>query len=407
MCRSRRPGTWSARCGSPSRRSRARTTPPSSSGRRRPSRRRRRPARQDSPTRASRSARLPLGPVVLCGLRSDAADRSNVAVQNAGGAGDGDATLRITLVSGGSDAGRVVLVEEKTLGPGGFHQIAVPDGFFGWARVERVAGAAPFYAYGVVNDNANSDGAFLLPEPVSSLGGWNGVTLPVAVEASVFTTEVTLANTSTAPMRAPRRTPRRRDRRRRRPRPSSTSPPGPSAAFPAVAAWLRSTGATVPSPVVGPLTVTRDGGETEGLFVGARTGNAGGGGRYATAYAATAVGKAREAPAFLPGLQQTTTTRTNLAIVNTGEIDGTESSFRVELWNGATGARAGETTVTVGARRQLQLNAVLALHAPGTTQGWATVTKLTGTNPFLAYVVLNDGGAPGDRSGDGAYVPAP
>jgi hypothetical protein len=183
--------------------------------------------------------------------------------------------------------------------------------------------------------------------------------------------------------------------------------PGVQRSLSGAAAWLRTSGAVVPSPVVGPLTVTRDSGETEGLFVGARTGSPGGGGRYATAYAATATGKARDVPAFLPGLQQTATTRTNLAIVNMGEVDGSESSFRIELWNGATGARAGETTVIVGARRQLQLNAVLALHAPGTTQGWATVTKLTGTNPFLAYVVLNDGGVPGERSGDGAYVPSP
>lgn len=351
-------------------------------------------------------ARLPRGPVVLCGLRADVADRSNVAVQNAGGTGDGDATLRVSLVSGWTEEGATVLVEEKTLAPGGFYQMAVPAGFFGCARVERIAGAAPYYAYGVVNDNANSDGSFLLPEPESSLGGWNGVTLPVAVETAVFSTELTLANTSAAPMRV---------RVGLHAAGIGATPaealfdlaPGAQRTFPGVAEWLRSTGASVPSPVVGPLTVTRDGGETEGLFVGARTGNAGGGGRYATAYAATAAGKGREAPAFLPGLQQTATTRTNLAIVNLGEVDGSESSFRIELWNGGTGAKVAETTVVVAVRRQLQLNAVLAEHAPGTTQGWAVVTRLTGTNPYLAYVVLNDGGAPGEASGDGAYVPAP
>ena len=32
--------------------------------------------------------------------------------------------------------------------------------------------------------------------------------------------------------------------------------------------------------------------------------------------------------------------------------------------------------------------------------------KVSGENPFLAYGVVNDGGAPGERSGDGAYLPA-
>ena len=31
---------------------------------------------------------------------------------------------------------------------------------------------------------------------------------------------------------------------------------------------------------------------------------------------------------------------------------------------------------------------------------------MSGANPFLAYGVVNDGGAPGQRSGDGAYLPA-
>ena len=32
--------------------------------------------------------------------------------------------------------------------------------------------------------------------------------------------------------------------------------------------------------------------------------------------------------------------------------------------------------------------------------------EVSGENPFLAYGVVNDGGAPGERSGDGAYLPA-
>jgi hypothetical protein len=76
----------------------------------------------------------------------------------------------------------------------------------------------------------------------------------------------------------------------------------------------------------------------------------------------------------------------------------------VEVWDGATGAKAGETRVEVGALRQVQVNAILTQVAPGTTQGYARVTRISGANPFIAYAVLNDGAVPGTRSGDGAWV---
>ena len=41
----------------------------------------------------------------------------------------------------------------------------------GYVRVERVEGRAPFYAYGVINDQGNSDGSFVFPVTASSLGG--------------------------------------------------------------------------------------------------------------------------------------------------------------------------------------------------------------------------------------------
>ena len=54
---------------------------------------------------------------------------------------------------------------DRTLPPGGFYQYnRIPDaaGFEnGYVKVERVSGPAPFYAYGVINDNFNSDGSFV------------------------------------------------------------------------------------------------------------------------------------------------------------------------------------------------------------------------------------------------------
>ena len=70
-----------------------------------------------------------------------------------------------------------------------------PD-FGGYVKVERVAGTAPFYAYGVINDQANSDGSFVFPVTESSLVGKRGQTLPVIIETRSFTSELTVTNFS-------------------------------------------------------------------------------------------------------------------------------------------------------------------------------------------------------------------
>ncbi len=45
------------------------------------------------------------------------------------------------------------------------------------------------------------------------------------------------------------------------------------------------------------------------------------------------------------------------------------------------------------------------LDAKGVRNGWVEVTRIAGTAPWIAYGVINDGAFPGDRTGDGAYVP--
>jgi len=38
--------------------------------------------------------------------------------------------------------------------------------------------------------------------------------------------------------------------------------------------------------------------------------------------------------------------------------------------------------------------------------GYVRIRMVSGANPFLACEVVNDGGAQGRRTGDGAYIPA-
>ena len=90
------------------------------------------------------------------------------------------------------------VLREVELEPGGFHQFSPVLGTVvnGYVKVERVEGEAPFYAYGVINDQVNSDGSFVFPVTASSLEGTMGQTLPVIVETRDFTSELTVTNFS-------------------------------------------------------------------------------------------------------------------------------------------------------------------------------------------------------------------
>ena len=92
----------------------------------------------------------------------------------------------------------------------------------------------------------------------------------------------------------------------------------------------------------------------------------------------------------------------NLALVNTGEIDNSTSTFEITVYDGSGEAQPRTITRTVGPRRWDQVNGILGK----ISQGYAQVRKTAGNNPFIAYGVINDGGRLGERSGDGAYLPA-
>ena len=141
------------------------------------------------------------GPAFITGLRQNSQDRSNVAVQNAGGSGKERITLRVTVYSRDPTAPvRSMVLPDRTLPPGGFYQynrILNEAGFDnGYVKVERVEGTAPYYAYGVINDNFNSDGSFVFPLTESSLVGTSGQTLPVIIETASFQSELTVTNFS-------------------------------------------------------------------------------------------------------------------------------------------------------------------------------------------------------------------
>ena len=355
--------------------------------------------------------------VYLCGLRQNGKDRSNVAFQNMGAEEEGAITVRTTVYSGESTDTNARVLEDIELKPGGFHQYSGLLGVLGvpaqgYVRVERVEGRAPFYAYGVINDQANSDGSFVFPVTASSLAERTGQTLPVVVETSAFTSELTVTNFSEEPRKldfqfvadgieADDKTAAF----------SMTLEAGQQHILADVVDELRSQGVAGLGATrgfyAGPLFVVAEGGDMSGIVIGARTGSQGGGGQYSVFYNAVPEGAGFSQVAWVEGLQQNQENRSNLALVNTGEVDESASVFHLEIYDGETGLLA-ETVVTkpIPARRWHQINGILGSYAPETRQGYIRIEKVSGANPFLAYGVVNDGGAPGERSGDGAYLPA-
>jgi len=145
-------------------------------------------------------------PVYLCGLRQNSADRSNVAIQNAGTLADGDVRLRLTVFSGDPTNSVSQQLPEETLSPGAFKQfnsILSSNGLSlgqGYVRVERVSGTAPYYAYAVINDQGTSDGSFIPPIGENALRNEeNRLLLPVIVETSAFSSELIVTNSSSVP----------------------------------------------------------------------------------------------------------------------------------------------------------------------------------------------------------------
>ena len=355
--------------------------------------------------------------VYLCSLRQDRRDRSNVALQNMGAPEEGAIILRTTVYSGDESDMRPRLLGDVRLGPGEFHQYNKVLGVLGgtasgYVKVERVEGTAPFYAYGVINDQANSDGSFVFPVAASSLAGAAGQTLPVIVETSEFTSELTVTNFSEKPRTIVFRFV------------AEGIQTGDSAASFTIS--LKAGQQVIIADVVdelrrqriaglgktrgfyaGPLFALAEGGDMSGIVIGARTGSQGGSGQYSVFYTAVPAGEAFGKAAWVYGLKQDEENRSNLALVNTGEVGDSESVFHIEIYDGETGLLA-QTVVTkpIPAGHWHQFDGILGNYAPETRQGYVRILKVSGENPFLAYGVVNDGGAPGERSGDGAYLPA-
>jgi glucose/arabinose dehydrogenase len=342
------------------------------------------------------------GRVWLHGLRHNAADRSNLALVNAGTAGP--ITLQVTVTSGSPGDGRSVALNPVTLGPGQWTQLngvlALAGFTNGYALVERIAGLEPYLAYGVFNDNLTNDGSYVPPEPVGRAAAQQMV--PVVVETPVFESELVLANPSASSVSASLvytesltfpLTPK--------PPVTLTLQPKEQRIIPGILQFLR---ASLPGGTIGPrgpqyagsLRVTFSGTGSLDPFAGARTAApAAGGGQYGFFCPAVAANETATGEAWIYGLRQDGLTRSNLALVNAGPSNVT---LTYEVFDGDSGVRNGTSQpLTLLPSAWWQVNGVLS--SWGVSNGTVHVTSTSGGTPFLVYGVLNDAG-----TNDGSYV---
>lgn len=76
----------------------------------------------------------------------------------------------------------------------------------------------------------------------------------------------------------------------------------------------------------------------------------------------------------------------------------------VALTKGFTYMATTLKDIRLASRRWKQINMILSQYAPQVKQGYAHIVRISGNNPFIAYAVINDGGSPGERTGDGAFI---
>jgi photosystem II stability/assembly factor-like uncharacterized protein len=349
----------------------------------------------------------------LYGLRQDASYRTNLALQNAGEAQDGDITLRVYVFANNSAAEFPEILLHQVIPPGGFYQIndiLHSHGLeisSGHVSLGRISGYAPFHAYAVTHHQTGSD-AFYIQPASQSLSRLTIPTIPRrqdgfkgelvfsyllnSLEDQRFSISFQAVEQETFPVKA-----------------EITLKPYEQRIVADVESWLKDFGLSLRQRpfqgVKGPLVFTMDrvGGEQGSipLSLGMRVSTLNKGEEYSVFFPAVPAEQESRSATWLFGLQQNEETRSNLAIVNLG---GELNRFTIELFDGKTGMQAGRVeAITVDPQASFQLNSLLADHTSGVAQGYARVTP-SSSEPFIAYAVIIDGARPGERTGDASIV---
>ncbi len=351
------------------------------------------------------------GSATVYGLRSNSADRSNLAVFSTSAE---SVTLKVTAYDG-EGGGSSVIEGARTLSPFAWYQydeVIKQAGFSnGWVVVERTSPGGTFSTYGVVNDNRTGDGSYI-PPVVSGGASGTVLRLPVVVEAGAFVSELVVANRGAATARLSLSYAESLS-------PASGAggtvtldvPPGRQQIIPDALEVLRGRGLAIGAKgagsYAGSVRVEVAGVSLSDVFVGARTASqAAGGGEFGLFTPPVYPGQEAASEAIVYGLAADAGNRTNVAVLHAGPDESGPVTLRLQVHDGSSeGVAAGSPVdVTLVPGQWAQPPGFFA--AAAVTNGYARVTRVSGSAPWLAYGVVNDGGQPGQRTGDGAYVPA-
>jgi len=192
--------------------------------------------------------------------------------------------------------------------------------------------------------------------------------------------------------------------------------------IPDVIAYLAANGWALPSDgssKVGTLFATFVGVSDGSLvFAGSRTTtpnlSAAVGGAFGTfAPAVPAGGATGSEDAWIYGLRENASYRSNLAVVHApASASGATSgpvTLEIQLYDGDSGGPAGAPLVeTLKPGDSFQFNSVLrythVLTLLGITNGYARVRRTAGSDRFIAYGVVDDGGSAGGGTSDGSLL---
>ena len=350
------------------------------------------------------------GVLIVYGLRDDANDRANVAVFNPGST---PVTVRLTAFSGDGTGYSTVVRDSLVLPAFGWSQISnVFSGTgiaSGWVTVQRTSSSGRFGAYGVINDNATNDGSFVLPTAGTVSG--SKLTVPVLVETSAFRSELVLANrgssTATLTLRYVERL-----------TPSLGSGgtatvqlrPREQLVIPDAIQYLRNRGIAIGAmgagSYAGALRVSVSGVGLSEVFAGARTASPSpAGGQFGLFTPGVYESETAGTEAYVFGLRADATSRSNVAIVNAGGDGDGSVTLEVQVYDGDRGGAAAGSprVISLSPGQWEQITGILG--GVAVQNGWVRVRRTAGTAGWIAYGVVNDGGQPGQRTGDGAYVP--
>ena len=154
---------------------------------------------------------------------------------------------------------------------------------------------------------------------------------------------------------------------------------GEQSILPNLVSWLRQEGVAGIGPAgrdfIRALFAAPAEGDLSRIVIGARTGARQERRAIQPLLQRVPYGSASIESAWIYGLQQNEENRSNLALVNTGEIDDSSSTFEITIYDGSGDRQPRTKSVTLGPRRWTQENGILGKFS----QGYVQVTKTSAT----------------------------